>query len=70
MPNDINWAPIGMSLEEAARALRVNVRTVSEAIRDQGLPAKKIGVQWRISPRALEDWLNYDNSKSEQDSQE
>lgn len=51
------WALIGMTLAETARALRVNPRTVAELIRDKGLPARKVAGQWRVSPNALDKWL-------------
>ena len=52
-----SWPLIGMTTEEAAKALRCDVKTVQDAIRDGGLPARLVGRGWRISPRALEDWI-------------
>ncbi len=52
-----SWPLIGMTAREAAQALRVDVKTVQEAIRDGGLPARLVGKGWRISPRALDEWL-------------
>lgn len=51
------WPLVGMTAEEAAKALRVDVRTVREAIRSGGLPARLVGKGWRISPKALDEWL-------------
>ena len=51
------WPIIGMSVEEAAASLRVNTRTVLDLIRRGGFPARKVGVERRISPAALEAWL-------------
>ena len=51
------WPLIGMSVEETAAALRVNPRTVLDLIRRGGFPARKVGVEWRISPAALEAWI-------------
>lgn len=52
-----SWPLIGMTTEEAAKSLRVDVKTVQDAIKDGGLPARLVGKGWRISPKALEDWL-------------
>lgn len=51
------WPLIGMTAEEAAQALRVDVKTVKDAIKDDGLPARLVGRGWRISPKALEEWI-------------
>ncbi len=51
------WGIIGMTVEEAAKALRVDRRAVLGAIRDRGLPAVKIGRGWRIEPEALRRWM-------------
>ena len=52
-----SWPLIGMTAEEAATALRCDVKTVKDAIKDGGLPARLVGRGWRISPRALEEWI-------------
>lgn len=57
MPEKIDWPHVGMTLEETAAALRVDKKTIFKAIQEQGLPARKVGVGWRISPTALENWL-------------
>ena len=51
------WPTIGMTAEEAATALRVDVKTVREAIRNGGLPARLVGRGWRIDVDALKLWL-------------
>lgn len=66
MANDIDWPKIGMSLDELARALRINTRTAQDLILRKGLPARKCGVQWRISPAAVEAWLASGNGASEE----
>ena len=38
-------------------ALQKNPKTVQEAIRRWELPARNFVRSWRISPKALEDWL-------------
>lgn len=57
MPEKIDWPVIGMTLEETAAALRVDRRTVHKAIMEHGLPARKVGVGWRIDPDAVKAWL-------------
>ncbi len=59
------WGFVGMTLDEAAAALRVERRTVMTAIRDKGLPARKVGRSWRISPAALDAWLSSGEAKIE-----
>ncbi|MCR5259942.1 MAG: helix-turn-helix domain-containing protein [Desulfovibrio sp.] len=48
---------LAMTVEEAAGGLRASPKTVMEAIRRRELSARKLGRSWRISPKALEDWL-------------
>ena len=57
MVDKTEWPLIGMTLDEAAEALRVDRRTVQKAILDGGLPARKVGVGWRIDPEAVKAWL-------------
>ena len=52
------WPPIvGMTLEECAAALRIDPKTCQNLIRTKGLPAMLCGKGWRISPKALDEWL-------------
>lgn len=53
------WPLIGMTLEEAADALRINRRTLMNLIRDTDFPARKVGGKaWRIMPEAVKEWLS------------
>ena len=52
-----SWPLIGMTTAEAARSLRCDEKTVQEAIKTGGLPARLVGRGWRISPKALEEWI-------------
>lgn len=53
------WPLIGMTLQEAADALRINRRTLMALIRDKEFPARKVGGKaWRILPSAVEQWLS------------
>lgn len=65
MVEKAEWPLIGMTIEEAADALRVDRKTIFKAIQDGGLPARKVGVGWRISPAAVEAWLATGNAKAE-----
>lgn len=65
MADPLDWPPIGMTVEEAAKALRVHPRTVLDLIRRGDFPARKVGVGWRISPAAVEAWLASGNAKAE-----
>ena len=52
------WPPVvGLTLQETAAALRIDVKTAQALISEQGLPARLCGKGWRVSPRALDDWL-------------
>ncbi len=51
------WPTIGMTVREAAASLRVDARTVRQAIRAGGLPARLVGRGWRIEEGALRNWL-------------
>ena len=60
-----DWPLLGMTLEEAADALRVDRKTIFKAIQEGGLPARKVGVGWRIDPDAVKAWLATGNAKAE-----
>ena len=65
MVEKATWPLIGMTIEEAAEALRVDPKTVRTAIREGSLPARKVGVGWRIDPDAVKAWLASGNAKAE-----
>lgn len=46
-----------LTLEQAADLLHVSTRTIRRFIKAQDLPAHKIGRQWRIARRDLEEHL-------------
>ena len=48
---------IGLTLQEAAQALRCQERSVRRFIQEKGLPARVVGGRWLISPAALDAWL-------------
>lgn len=49
--------PIGYTLEEGAAALRCHPNTLRRLLVAGEIPAQKVGKGWRISPRAIERWL-------------
>ena len=53
----IKWPVIGMTVDEAAEVLRVHPNTIRALIKAGDLPARKVGVGWRISHKAVERWL-------------
>lgn len=46
-----------LNLEEAAKFLEVGERTLLKLLRDEHIPARKIGREWRFSRYALLQWL-------------
>ena len=53
----IRWPVVGMTVDETAEVLRVHPQTIRALIKAGDLPARKVGVGWRISHRAVEKWL-------------
>ena len=60
----IDWPPVGMTVDEASDVLRVDRKTILKAIREGGLPARKVGVGWRIDHDAVKAWLASGNAKA------
>lgn len=46
-----------LTLAEAARLLHVSTRTLQRMIRNNDLPALKVGGQWRLRESQLSDWI-------------
>lgn len=53
-----------LTLEEACEFLHVSVRTMIKLLREDHLPARKIGREWRFSRKALIDWIASGDSVS------
>src|SRR5580704_13605064 len=53
-----------LTLSEAAAYLRVSESTVLKMCRQQELPGRQIGAQWRFLKSALGDWLRAPARKS------
>ena len=54
-----------LTLAETAEYLRVSENEVACLIREQGLPGRKLGGEWRFLKIALQDWLRAPPSKKE-----
>jgi excisionase family DNA binding protein len=46
-----------LTLPEAAAYLRVSEEALRELAAEQGVPARKIGAEWRFLKTALQEWL-------------
>lgn len=57
MNENIEWPKIGMTLDEAAEALRVDSKTIRTLIKAGDFPARKVGKGYRIDPDAVKHWL-------------
>jgi len=53
-----------LSLEEAAELFNVSVKTFIKLLREEKVPARKIGREWRFSRKALIDWLSAGDSQA------
>ena|SRR5947208_11344149 len=47
-----------LTLAEAAAYLRTGAAEILQAVRDQGLPARQLGPDWRFLKSALQGWLS------------
>jgi excisionase family DNA binding protein len=46
-----------LTLAEAAEYLRISEQKLAELAADGGVPARRIGAEWRFLRKALDDWL-------------
>jgi excisionase family DNA binding protein len=53
-----------MTIEEVARYLNLHELTVRRLAREGGIPAFKIGRQWRIKRRILERWIEQETMRN------
>lgn len=51
-----------LNLEEACDFLNVSERTLIKLLREEHLPARKIGREWRFGKQALTDWISAGDS--------
>jgi excisionase family DNA binding protein len=52
-----------LGLEEAAQLFNVSVKTFIKLLKEEKVPARKIGREWRFSRKALIDWLSAGDSQ-------
>ena len=52
-----------LTLEEAAELFNVSVKTFIKLLKEERVPARKIGREWRFSRRALIEWLSSGDSQ-------
>jgi excisionase family DNA binding protein len=52
-----------LTMEEAAELFGVSVKTFIKLLKEEKVPARKIGREWRFSRRALIEWLSAGNSQ-------
>lgn len=52
-----------LSLEEASQLFQVSSKTFLKLLREENIPARKIGREWRFSRTALLNWMAMGNSK-------
>jgi excisionase family DNA binding protein len=46
-----------MTLQEVASYLRVTTKTIYRLLERRGIPARKVGRQWRFDKASIDDWL-------------
>jgi excisionase family DNA binding protein len=52
-----------LTMEEAAELFGVSVKTFIKLLKEEKVPARKIGREWRFSSKALIEWLSSGNSQ-------
>jgi len=56
-----------LNTEEACQLLEISVKTFQKLLREETIPARKIGREWRFSRQALIDWIGKGSSKDYKD---
>ena len=59
-----------LSLEQACEFLSVSAKTLIRILREDHIPARKIGREWRFSRQALIDWISAGDSTNYASGQE
>jgi len=52
-----------LNMEEAAELFSVSIKTFIKLLKEEKVPARKIGREWRFSRKALVDWLSSGDSQ-------
>lgn len=55
---EMNEEPSFLTLEEVASTLRVSKRTIHRMIKQNEMPAFKVGGQWRIAQNRFKQWVH------------
>ena len=53
-----------LTLEEASQLFQVSTKTFLKILREEEIPARKVGREWRFSRMALLNWISAGNSRS------
>lgn len=53
-----------LTLEEASQLFQVSSKTFLKLLREEDIPARKVGREWRFSRTALLNWIESGNSRS------
>lgn len=53
-----------LNMEEAAELFGVSIKTFIKLLKEEKVPARKIGREWRFSRKALIDWLSAGDSQA------
>lgn len=67
MPEKEAIKPIGLTVDEAAAAMRCQPKQVRKLIAEKGLPARMVGAKWLLSPAAIDAWLASGRYEDEKD---
>ncbi len=51
-----------LNIEEAAALLGVSIKTFNKVLHNEGMPARKIGREWKFSRQALINWVGAGSS--------
>ena len=52
-----------LTMEEAAERFSVSIKTFIKLLKEEKVPGRKIGREWRFSRKALIDWLSSGDSQ-------
>ena len=52
-----------LNMEEAAELFNVSIKTFIKLLKEEKVPARKIGREWRFSRQALIQWLSAGDSQ-------
>lgn len=58
---------LGLSLEEAAKAIRVSRPTMLNIVHSEGFPAFRVGRRWVIPKRLFENWMEEQVAKQHEE---